>query len=376
MTRIPYTAAFAAILLLGSALIYSRPNYDWDLLPYSALALSYEIADRDSAHTRAYEEARQALPPAKYALLVDSANGYRHRAHLDRRFFSHELLFYSIKPLFVAAVYGLHRLGVPLPRATAMPALISFVALGILLLHWTRRQVAEPYASALCLTILLAPFVLQNAGASTPDLLTALFLLAGMYCLIENQVRTAGLVLLALAVLVRVDAVLFAAVAAVYLARFRLVDRWRIALMASAAVLAAVGIVLRHQEVLAEFFLIRSAPDRLTGVGSGSLVADYLQGAKRGLARLPFSVLGLVTGVGLLTLYARARLGIAPLRDPTSFLVLLVFGHIAVRFLLHPTLDDRFLIADYVLVWMLCLSTVRDILTAYNRGLHRQSAQT
>jgi hypothetical protein len=376
MPRTLYTTAYAAILLLGATLLYSRPNYDWDLLPYSALALSYEIEDPDSAHARAYEDARRALPPAKYALLVDSANAYRHRAHLAPRFFRDELSFYSIKPLFVAAVYGFYRLGVPLPRATAMPALISFVALGILLLHWTRRLMDEPYATALSLAILLSPFVLQNGGASTPDLLTALFLLAGMYCLIEEPARTAGPVLLVLAVLVRVDAVLFTAVAVVYLARFRIIARRRIVLMASAAVLAAFVVLLRHHEVLAEFFLIRSAPDRLTGVGSGSLVADYLQGAKRGLARLPFSVLGLVTGVGLLTLYARARLGIAPLRDPTSFLVLLVFGHIAVRFLLHPTLDDRFLIADYVLVWMLCLSTVRDILTAHNRGLHRQSAQT
>jgi hypothetical protein len=79
--------------------------------------------------------------------------------------------------------------------------------------------------------------------------------------------------------------------------------------------------------------------------------------------------------VGLVTLYARTRLRIAPLRDPVSFLLLLIFGHIGTRFLLHPTLDDRFLIADYVLVLILCLSTVQDILAARPQDVPRLPAQ-
>jgi hypothetical protein len=129
--------------------------------------------------------------------------------------------------------------------------------------------------------------------------------------------------------------------------------------------------------VLSEFFFIRSAPDRLAGLGSGSLVGDYLQGARRGLARLPFSVIALMTAVGVLTVYVRTRLGTDLLRDPKAFLVLLIFGHVGARFLLHPTIDDRFLIADYLLVWMLCLSTVRDLLARRpEEATPRPSTQT
>lgn len=366
------TIFYAVALILVTAVLCARPNYDWDLLPYSALALAVDIHDPDSVHARAYAEARRALPPAKYALLVDSINPYRRQASEDPAFFSRELSFYSVKPLYVAAIYGFYRAGVPLPRATVLPSLISFVVLGVLLLIWTRKYIAEPYAAALSLVMLLTPFVELNARASTPDLLTALLLLLGAFGILEGRSRTAALTIMALAVLVRVDAVLFVVVMGVFVARAGLLSRHRAALVVSGAVLATIIVLLRHGEVLREFFLVRTAPARLAGAGAGPFLTEYARGIRLGLPRIQFSAIALVTCVAVITLYIRRRLVPGLRRDSTAMLVGLIFAHIAIRFALHPTFDDRFLIADYLLLWILFLSTVRAVsgieqAPAYNR---------
>ena len=361
MTKPLYTAAFAAILLLGSALLYSRPNYGWDVLAYSAVALSYDSADPDSIHALAYEAAQREIRPTRYALLVDSTNAYRRQALRDPDFFHRELSFYSVKPLFIATVYGLHRLGFSLPRATVLPSLISFVLIGVLLLAWTRRFVPEPYAAALSLSILLAPFILQSAAGSTPDLLNALLLLTGSYCLIEGRFRAAGMALLALAVLVRPDALLFVIAMAVYLDRFRLVPRRPIVVMVAGAGLATALILLRHEEIVSRLFIVRPDIARAGEVAPISFVAAYLDSFRTGLIRLALSAIWLALALALVTLYARTRLAPALLRDQPSVLVLLILGHIGVRFLLHPTIEHRFLIADYLLLWTIFLSTIGDL---------------
>lgn len=374
MRSTPYTAAYAAILLLGAALLYSRPNYGWDVLPYSAVALSVDIADPDSVHAMAYEAARREIRPARYALLVDTTNAYRRQTLRDADFFHRELSFYSVKPLFIATVYGLHRLGFSLPRATVLPSLISFVLIGALLLAWTRRFLPEPYAAAVSLSVLLAPFILQNAAGSTPDLPNALLLLTGTYCLIEGRFRPAGMALLATAVLVRPDALLFVIAMAVYLDRFRIVPRHHIVVMVACAGLATALILLRHEEVVSRLFIVRPDIARAGEDAPVSFVVAYLDSFRTGLIRLALSAIWLALALALVTLYARTRLAPALLRDESSVLILVLFGHIGARFLLHPTIEHRFLIADYLLLWIVFLSTMRDLLGASPRETRAVSA--
>ena len=360
------TIAYATVILLGTAFMFSRPNYGWDMLPYSALALSYDIADPDSTHALAYAEARRVLPAAKYALLVDTTDAYRRQALRDPEFFSRELVFYSIKPLFVAGIYAVYRLGFSIPRATILPSLISFALVSVLLLVWTRRLLPEPYAVGLSLSVVLGPFVLANGRGSTPDLPTALLLLIGSYFLVEGEgrARAIGMVSLALAVLMRIDALLFVLMMAVYLDLFRIVPRRHIALMVSCAALATALILLGHHEILDRLFIVRPAVARIADDGSHSLIVAYLRGLGNGLIGLALSAVWLAIALAVVTLYARTRLVRSMRHDRPSVLLVLILAHIGTRFLLHPIVEDRFLIADYLLVWFVFLITLRDLLGA------------
>jgi hypothetical protein len=355
---------YATVILLGMALMFSRPNYNWDMLPYSALAFSYDNVSPDSLHALAYHEAERVLPAAKYALLVDSTNAYRRQALRDPQFFGRELSFYSIKPLYVAAIWGFHHLGFSMPQATVLPSVISFALIAALLLAWTRRLVPEPYAVALSLSVALAPFVLQNARESAPDLAAAVLLLTGSYHLIEGRARAAGMALLALAVLVRVDALLFVLMMALYLDHFRIVPRRHVAIMVSCAGLATGLILLRQREVVGQLFIVRTAVARASDAGSGSLVASYLQGLKGSLIQLSFSGIWMAISLALVTLYARTYLAPRLRQDRPSMLLILVLGHIGTRFLLHPIIEHRFFIADYLLIWIAFLITLHDLIGA------------
>jgi hypothetical protein len=358
MTRRVCTTAYAAAVLLATTFLYARPNYGWDVLPYSAVALAWDNPDPDSVHAQAYAAVRRELRPSRYALLVDTTNAYRRQALRDPAFFTRELSFYSIKPLFVAMVHGLSRLGIPVPRATILPSLVAFVVVAGLLLAWTRRHIPEPYAAGLSLCILFSPFILYSAAASTPDLLSTALLLGGTWGLIEGRFTTAGLLLLALAVPVRLDALLFVIAMAVYLDRFRVVPRPAIAATVGAAALTAGLILLRHPEVAGRLFVVLPDTARAGEVAPASFAA-YFGGLRAGLVRFGFSAIWLALALALITIYARAQLAAKLLEDRITVLVLVVLGHIALRFLLHPTIEHRFLIADYVLLWIAFLAAFR-----------------
>ena len=48
--RIAIVLAFAAVLLLSTRLAAKTPEYNWDMLPYMALALGYESDDPAEIH--------------------------------------------------------------------------------------------------------------------------------------------------------------------------------------------------------------------------------------------------------------------------------------------------------------------------------------
>jgi hypothetical protein len=166
--------------------------------------------------------------------------------------------------------------------------------------------------------------------------------------------------LLAAAVLVRPDALLFVLAMAIYLGRFEVVPPRHIMLMVATAVLATALILLRHEEILSRLFVVRPDTVRAAGAAPASFGAAYVESLGSGLVRLGLSAIWLALALALVTLYARTRVAAALLRDPSSVLVLVLLAHIGVRFLLHPTIEHRFLIADYLLLWITFLSTMQE----------------
>jgi len=365
------TIAYGAVLLAVASSCYRQPEFNWDMLPYAALALSYDDPDPDAFHAMTYAQAQDCLPPAKFGLLVDSVDAYRFRAFRDPQFFAAQLPLYAIKPGFVRLIYGFYRLGVPLPLATVLPSVLSFLAIGIVLLFWVRRVLPEPYATAVSLAAALTPFVLQGARASTPDMLTGFLLLLAVFLLHEKRMGLAGLATLAFAVAVRVDAVMFVLVLAVYVYATRSTSTPRLLAAVALMVGFSAFIVVRNIDSVGQFFFIRSAAERLGSAPSQPFFQSYLHGVWLGLTRLSFSSIAILAGAACVTLYARKTTQGSVLKDPAALLVVLVLVHIVARFIVHPIIEDRFLIADYLVLAMMLVEAISGLLRSGPPGVHQ-----
>jgi hypothetical protein len=361
------TIIYAVAVLAVVAFAYRDPEYNWDMLPYMALALSHSVPNADSVHARTYGTARVLLPAAKYNQLIDSSNIYRLRTHREPATFTAQLGYYAIKPLYIISIHAFHTLGVPLPKATVMPSLLGFLLIAVLLFIWTRRVIPHTYAILISLALLFAPFMLQSVRAATPDLLAGAFLLWSTYLLIEKRSHPIGLLLLAASVFVRVDAVLFALCILLYLFYFRLLPNgWIVA--AAVAVVAAAGIVLIPSGVFGEILVVRPASERLGDSVSGSVASHYLSALRGGLASLLYSNLFPALGVACAAILMRVRLGWGVRKDGPTVMIVLMLVHIALRLILHPIVEDRFLIADYIVIAICALTTLGSVLDAVPKG--------
>lgn len=365
------TIIYLIILLAVAAMMARQPEYNWDMLPYMGLVLQLEnphMSNPEPIHTQTYAIAKRELPDAKFRLLTDSANIYRRRTYRESGTFLAELRYYSLKPLYIYAIRGFHMLGAPLPLATVLPSILSFVGIAILLLIWIRRLLPEPFATLMALPLVMAPFFLQSARASTPDLMAAFFALAGVYLLIERRAHLIGLPLLFAAALVRVDAVLFVIAIILYLLIMRLLPvKWGIASLAVIAI-AAVAVLVRSPATIEELLVVRSAAERIVEPEIGSFIGAYLKGLKGSLGSIIYSSIALLLGVAVATFYMRtSKIGTSG-RDPVITLLVMVVIHIAVRFILHPSIEDRFLLADYAIIAICALVTVRDLLYGVRRS--------
>jgi hypothetical protein len=362
-------AVYILIVLSAASFRYVRPEYNWDMLPYMATVLGYDNADVDSVHSQTYDLARRYLPPAKFAALIDSTNTFRGRAYRNTNIFHDQLPFYSIKPLYVHFVRLCHLLGLPLTQATVIPSLMSFVLICTLMYVWIHKLIPEPHAFIISVGVIALPFLLEGAGSSTPDLLCAGLLLLGSYTLLEKGSLLPALVFFTGAILTRVDSILFAVILTAYSAVHH--HKHRTLALAWAA-LMTLGVVLLYRSAglnFPEVFLVRSASERIGEAGAQSWLGAYAKGILHGLASLMHSSIALFLIIAAGTFYVGSVRQKNEGHNSTALLLLLILFHILLRFVLHPIVEDRFLVADYLLILIILVMTLHE-----NHEHHRRMA--
>ncbi len=192
---------------------WKNPYYNWDLLAYTAASYSVEEHDPAALHAKSYETVRKEIPDSNYRLLVSAENPYRRETASNPMFFIGQIPLYRIRPLYVAVIYGLGKLGISAVEATRAISIVSAAVIILLVGAWVARQ--GPAGSvAGCLT-LVAAGVFEGARLSTPDALSAAIVLAAFYLLVKGFSK-ASRALLLVSLLTRPDNLLLLAIWSTY----------------------------------------------------------------------------------------------------------------------------------------------------------------
>jgi hypothetical protein len=201
-------------LLIGCIAICcaGRPAYNWDMLPYMGVVLSYSNPDQDAVHRHVYTQARQEVPAVFYSRMTDASNSYRYHAATDAVFFRAQFPLYTVKPLYTILAWVFYKAGVTLTHATVYPSALAYFFTGIIVLCWLGQYWPRGRAAAVSLLLMCSPPLLAAASLSTPDAMSCMFLLAAIALLVEKKSSLLLIVLLALAVGVRIDNILPAGV--------------------------------------------------------------------------------------------------------------------------------------------------------------------
>jgi hypothetical protein len=338
---------------------YRSPQYNWDILPYMAVMLSYDDHSEDEVHQRVYHIAEMEIPQAPYQSLIDSNNSYRKLMHQDAGQFAKNFPFYVVKPFYTYASYVFYKAGVPLTKATIILSLIGYLGIGMLVLTWLRKYTGALLAVTISTAIMCLPFLLHAAKLSTPDAFSSFILLLSAYLLLEKKDMTCSIIFLLIAVTVRLDNILpcLAILSGIYffkLSKDMSLAKYLIAITVAGGLYFIISWQVKAMGWSAVYFpdfIEKMNPSHIHG--SILTKTTYMEMVKSQLdSALYFSQLPLFL---LLFLLLVTR----PDIDRNVRLFLILTGMVMIiRFLAQPLVSDRFYIAYYLVAIVLTVKYI------------------
>jgi hypothetical protein len=212
------------------------PRYNWDLLPYIAIAKSYDIASPKELHRATYDLAEQRVPAERYRAMV-LTEPYRVALARDSDLFAQVLPFYRVKPLYPFVLHLLDRAGIDPVLGGTWLSWLAYFAIAVLLGWWCGRHL-PPLVTALCVPLVVSSGAVTGlSGWFSPDALSTLVMLAATILIVEGHAK-AGWPTMAFAVVVRPDNLIFLGLFGLWALWRRLPNRaWIVATMAAGCVL-------------------------------------------------------------------------------------------------------------------------------------------
>lgn len=191
-----------------SAYWANRPAYNWDMLPYIALAL----LDAGTLPSKVHEITYASLDtvPAEARKELTEREGYRSHVARDAERFMDQLPLYWIKPVYPWLVSLLYRAGVQLPTATVVVSAASYALMLVLLFLWFCDLTAPAFAAALVACLAISPLLARVAALSTPDMLSVLVIVMALYLGIGRERHGLAAATLIFAILVRPENIIYA----------------------------------------------------------------------------------------------------------------------------------------------------------------------
>jgi len=349
---------FFACLLPIAIFAYKRPAYNWDMLAYMALVVQMEKSDITDVHKITYDNARRNIPPKEYDKLI---GGELRKSRMENPSEFRKILpLYAAKPFYIWLSYGFYKAGVSLPLSTVMPSIIAYLIIGLLLFHWLSRHHLLVLAFAEALLIMYSSLMINVANLSTPDCVSALFLLTASYFILERPSVLLSFLFLAGSVFVRLDNIILSILLLAFLFFSRLWKK-KIPLVQYLIMLAALagsymtvsGIARGDNWSLLYYptFIKYYQPNHEPQLSFS--MSNYLAlFSDRVVMALLYSQVSIFFLLVLIMFSAALPAKLRDLPFELLFCILLVFTIIA-RFILFPDLEDRFYIAFYVVILIL-----------------------
>jgi hypothetical protein len=348
-------------LIASSLYCYKKPLYNWDMLSYMALAAGVENHDIIATHEIVYNEAKKHVPEPFYSRLVEPTHEFKHKMFTDPVAFNDQLVFYTIKPLYIGLVYLSYKAGLSLSKATVAPSVISYFLIGSLLFVWLIKYMAISLAALISICTMLTAPLLNAAMLSTPDCLSGFTLFAAMYFILEHRKIFPVFLFFVLSIFARIDNVIAGVLIVSLLAFTRRsvmkISKKQYALMLAGFVICYFIISYRCVQYGWNILFYPSFAQHLdnnSGLSSHFSLAEYMRLAySQILTGLFFYHLAIYL-VMLLFVFVNTPPKLSKLNFD-QLLALLTFFIIAVRFILLPEIDDRFYISWYLLIVMLLI---------------------
>ena len=352
---------FLLIPLLIGLLAWRKPLYNWDLVAYTGCVLSREGLNPEQAHALTFRLLQEEIPAPKYQYLTEPHappdNDYAVVVLRSTKSFQQQLRFFQTMWLYVWILEILHRLGMSVVRAAALVSVASYWGLMLPIYGWSRRQMPGRAGLLAAWTLAVCPPILQMARLATPDALSALALTAAGYLLLTRKAEGWFVALNAMAIWIRPDNVILAglSMAALWLAQPERRRFWLTGMGIAAAsygllTAAAPGYswtVLFYHSFIAHLDYPASAAAHLSW-------RLYLGAIARGVVALGESSFAseflLLGAMGLTMQRARSR---GRRNAPDEAIIPLAWAMAAAlgtHFMLYPMVQDRFYIAEYLLL--------------------------
>ena len=350
---------------------YKRPSYNWDMLAYMALVVQMEKNDITEVHKITYDNARQNIPPNEYSKLT--SGDLRKRRMENPSEFQRILPLYAVKPFYIWLSYGFYKAGASLPLSTVIPSIIAYLLIGLLLFHWLSRHHSLLLAFAGTLLIMYSSAMINVANLSTPDCVSAFFLLAAFYFILESPSILFSFLFLTGSVFVRLDNIVMSSLVLTFLflsglwkKKIPLVQYLIILSVLAGAYIIVSGMARGDNWDLLYYptFIKYYHPDHEVQLSFS--MSNYLSlFSDRVVMALLYSQASIFFLLVLLMFSAALPAKVRDLPFEQLFCILLVFT-IIIRFLLFPDLEDRFYIAFYVVILILLMQQYRSGIKFFN----------
>ena len=342
-----------------------RPLYNWDMIPYVAIALLDAGQPADTLREKTYDIIKESTPVERHEFLLGGSNykkdtyirgaDYRYMVARDSKIFANQLPFYTVKPVYPALMSLFVRAGVNPVTATMVISGAAYAAICLLLYVWISRWLNPAISLVITALLSLNPILTPLAQLATPDALSVFVLLLGTFFVFETKFLRSGIGIFIASILIRPENIIYAFIFLGFLAAIRKLPLTSCAI----GLCVAFGIYFAETRLSQNYgwstlFYFTFIDWRiLEGAPASSLgLSDYAHIYAKEVFRLVFSrgaafpVFALAGFGALLLKFDRLQ----PWRDPCLQLVFLAAVYAAARTAALPGEPDRALAFPYMLI--------------------------